>query len=563
MRLINILCHFFCFYTFAFSVKLSSDKINPDVIVNGSVRFHAYNYLSIRSKMSESISLSNCSVAGAAMGIKLGDPADLQVKLIFPKKTLLKEYQLNNNLYKYDINNEMFEFDFVNNSESNSYFQVNSELCNDIRFVNFRKGYYKLGKGCSNSIIGKKQANKNEKRKAITYFATLHPDHIRCNNEDSTRLCLTAATGPTKIPLKYLSFNSYPFLITANQVMVGRSGMIGLNCGPIGLFSSCEAVKWGIPYANESIPYLENCKNNIMCPYKRYKRVFVMSQYDDTQIGQFILESLPRLMYHLDFIYENPDVMIHHGFNKQPVLESQLLTHNFFRMLGLMDRLINDTIYAESIYLPREGGCQDVGYNIWEIANMREKMLGLIQKNIVDVNNILKSVFYKTHIFHNQNNVKKESIILLRRSSSDFTRNHDRARRWNETMFENILTSLNNMFGKKYELILFSDQNSAIMKCPLCQAKLFNDATVVIGMHGAGLTNTIYMNKDTFVVELIPFFDSRHAPITGIFPRLSALLNHHHYSFNYDGMVGFQPDHLSTEIAIFINKIKQLRGIRT
>jgi hypothetical protein len=104
-----------------------------------------------------------------------------------------------------------------------------------------------------------------------------------------------------------------------------------------------------------------------------------MTQYDDTQIGQFVLEDLPKLIFHLDFLRKNPDIKIHFGFNKQyemvGALEKFVLPHNLFEWLGLRDRLVNDTIFAEEAFVPREGGCQDVGYNMWEILNMRETIL--------------------------------------------------------------------------------------------------------------------------------------------------------------------------------------------
>lgn len=88
-------------------------------------------------------------------------------------------------------------------------------------------------------------------------------------------------------------------------------------------------------------------------------------------------------------------------------MEKSILPHNFFQMLGLMDRLVNGTIYAENIIIPREGGCQDVGYNIWEILNMRQTFLGWIEKNKIEIQ---KKVFNLVIAFHG----------LVHRSSNKF-----------------------------------------------------------------------------------------------------------------------------------------------
>lgn len=70
------------------------------------------------------------------------------------------------------------------------------------------------------------------------------------------------------------------------------------------------------------------------CPYPTYSRVFIMAQYDDTQIGQFMQESLPRLVYHLDFLLANPDIKIQFGFTKKAAPPKNVLPHAYVKFLG-------------------------------------------------------------------------------------------------------------------------------------------------------------------------------------------------------------------------------------
>jgi hypothetical protein len=61
---------------------------DPDVI-----NYKSYYYLSIRSKMTESLSASNCTIAGAALGFKFGyQAADLQIKESPPSKELFMNW---------------------------------------------------------------------------------------------------------------------------------------------------------------------------------------------------------------------------------------------------------------------------------------------------------------------------------------------------------------------------------------------------------------------------------------------------------------------------------------
>ena len=67
------------------------------------------------------------------------------------------------------------------------------------------------------------------------------------------------------------------------------------------------------------------------------------------------------------------------------------------------------------------------------------------------------------------------------------------------------------------------DVHQDLMKCRSCQIKMFADADVVLAAHGAGLTNTMFMRPGGLVIEVVSRFDSRHAPVIGIFPRLSGI----------------------------------------
>ena len=78
-----------------------------------------------------------------------------------------------------------------------------------------------------------------------------------------------------------------------------------------------------------------------------------------------------QLLYHYDFLKANPDVKIQFGFSKKDVLASFVLPFFYFQWLGMYDRLINGTVYAKEVYLPREGGCQDPGYNAWEVGTLK------------------------------------------------------------------------------------------------------------------------------------------------------------------------------------------------
>jgi hypothetical protein len=76
-------------------------------------------------------------------------------------------------------------------------------------------------------------------------------------------------------------------------------------------------------------------------------------------------------------------------------------------------------------------------------------------------------------------------------------------------------------------------------------------------MHGAGMANTLYMKPGSVVVEVVPYYDSRHAPVTGIFPRVSSITAHHHFTYmllQRDNH--FDPYKMVAEIVKFYKKVK-------
>jgi len=203
---------------------------DPEVI-----DYRSYYYKSIREKMSESLSANNCTIAGAALGFKYGDEtADLQIKERHPSKELVNMWDINLKLNS--------------KSAQKVFYHTNRVLCSTDRYRDFKKGFYKRAKGCFN-YTAYNHLPRN-KRPINKWHATLHPNHIRCDNQIVTNVCLIASKEPQLVPFQFRQLYSPPFIISAKNVIVARSGMIALPCGPFGLFASCEAAKCGINMTN-------------------------------------------------------------------------------------------------------------------------------------------------------------------------------------------------------------------------------------------------------------------------------------------------------------------------
>ena len=165
-----------------------------------------------------------------------------------------------------------------------------------------------------------------------------------------------------------------------------------------------------------------------------------------------------------------------------------------------MDRVIVHThVFADEIYLPMEGACQDPVFNTWQILNMRQLFLEKARINPWELR-------------HKQKNLglgspgTKKMVLVKRSKNAKHTRNsHDLVRQWSDAFTKSIMESLQKAFGHIFSVHLLSDRNTTFMGCHACQISLVADADVLIGIHGAGLAHQLYMRPNSAIVEIGPY----------------------------------------------------------
>jgi hypothetical protein len=80
-----------------------------------------------------------------------------------------------------------------------------------------------------------------------------------------------------------------------------------------------------------------------------------------------------------------------------------------------------------------------------------------------------------------------------------------------------------------FNVKLFSDKNVSMMTCHPCQIREFLDTEVLIGMHGAGMANILYMRPNRAVVEIGPYMnDGRILLGGGPFSRTAFVMSHNY-----------------------------------
>ena len=97
---------------------------------------------------------------------------------------------------------------------------------------------------------------------------------------------------------------------------------------------------------------------------------------------------------------------------------------------------------------------------------------------------------------------------MQRSRSKNSANKGDVTRIWSEELFDELLRSFKSAFPHR-RVISFSDRNATLMKCLTCQIELFSRTTVLVGMHGAGLSNMMFMPPQSTVVEITAQSDGR------------------------------------------------------
>ena len=182
-----------------------------DALIPDYNEFYYYNNL--EEKMAEVMSINNCTTSGHTLTgfeSEQGRDADISIEIVKPPSSVLRKWGVEGN-----------ELHMIHQL----YLKTTANLCSSKPYISYKKGVFKLSKGCLDMYHNDKVTG--ERVKAVKrYGATFHPYHIRCGTKDSSKVCVAASKYPEQVPLKFRSLNAYPFLIEAKNLVVARSGTL-------------------------------------------------------------------------------------------------------------------------------------------------------------------------------------------------------------------------------------------------------------------------------------------------------------------------------------------------
>jgi hypothetical protein len=173
------------------------------------------------------------------------------------------------------------------------YYKVSQSLCDNRQYSSYVSSISPL---CQQPI----------KEGYIGGKGHFHPSHPRCQPFSAKPACPHNKAALIQSPPVRYSFDAYPFIINISALIhISSSGMLYTKCEVVGLFASCKSSSTGLVIAlkerDESFANSlqhDKCMSSFVrspqrptasCPYSYHPRVFITSQYDDTQVGQVSL----------------------------------------------------------------------------------------------------------------------------------------------------------------------------------------------------------------------------------------------------------------------------------
>ncbi|KAJ3227522.1 hypothetical protein HK099_001673 [Clydaea vesicula] len=192
-----------------------------------------------------------------------------------------------------------------------------------------------------------------------------------------------------------------------------------------------------------------------------YPKVFVLSQTYVNEVYHGMIEVIPRIAFYLKELKSRGDIFLHVG-------KSYSVSHKFLIFLGFdSSRLIFGKVFSREVYLP------EPSYHC-----------GVVVRQLI--HDRLTNHFYPSDV--KMENLKRYVLVIKRDTSRTIYK------------FNTFVSTLRSKFPDQSFLIFDSKFLPSMEKA----FQLFAGAKLVIGIHGAGLSNLIAAQQNTSVIEIFP-----------------------------------------------------------
>lgn len=118
------------------------------------------------------------------------------------------------------------------------------------------------------------------------------------------------------------------------------------------------------------------------------------------------------------------------------------------------------------------------------------------------------------------------TMIILHRWSPRTT-----DRDWDDNTLADVSKALKAHFPNHHQVILSSKATNSPDYCLACDILQFARADIVVGAHGAGMTNLMFLPPHALLIEIVGEFKDVNMPVCGYYGPMSSMFGVHHFLY--------------------------------
>ena len=279
---------------------------------------------------------------------------------------------------------------------------------------------------------------------------------------------------------------------------------------------------------------IANCSSNKL-PAIFHRKLFIMTAIWDMNFHHFLVDSLSRIARYLDFLRRHPEIMIHfRNFDPNTPTKSRDMILSLLRINS--SRLVGGTVAADVVYIPRAMKIADSLKNPAEVRLLAKELLIGAKKELDLYRTILRpSNFKPVHaITESGYNSSRKNIIIIARTRGGASKMSWGDRYWDQKQTQFVIDTFKRAFPSHNVITHDSEAIQSVDFCMGCEFMEMNNAEVLVGLHGAGLTKVMFMPSGGLLVELSPSYDDVQMPLCGYYGNMAFMNGLHHYIYAYN-----------------------------